>query len=233
MGGWSNFIPFWKTPNTSQLPEPLLLLGGAYLGWFFMGPMMFGTKLINWLKRRFRLSTFGAFAVLWPILFVLEAIALFWMAISEFMTFPGVVHSMSLFAGKPYQYPLYDCVMGAFLFEAYAALHYFRDDKGRTFVERGIDSLRWPGWARKFTAQMAIAGYIQVVLIFGYLVPYTVIIQHVDSYPQMKSYMNPDVCGPHTDYACPDKTWVPIPSKTSLHITPDDPRLPEHVRTGG
>jgi hypothetical protein len=233
MGGWAEFIPFWNAPNSAYLHEPILLLGGAYLGWFFMGPMIIGSKFINWLKGRFGLSTFGAFTVLWFLLLALEAVALFWMAISEFMQFPGVVKSMSLFSGKPYQYPLYDCVMGAFLFVGYAALHYFRDDKGRTFVEKGVDTLRLAPWGRKLLSQLAITGYIQVLLIFGYLVPYQLFAVRVDAYPQMKSYMNPNVCGPGTDYACPDRVTVPVPSKTSLHITPDDPRLPEHLRETG
>jgi hypothetical protein len=51
-----------------------------------------------------------------------------------------------------------------------------------------------------------------------------------DTFPPMPSYLRAGICGEGTDYACPGKEFVPVPSRTSLHLAPDDPRLPEHVR---
>lgn len=227
MGSWTAFIPFWAGPNSEHHPEPLLLIGGAYMAWFFFIPMLTGSWFIKRVRARFGWSNLGAFSALWCVLMVVELALFGLLTYPEVMQFPGAVHSMSLFAGKPYQYPIYDCVLAAFLFCTYAAFHYFRDDKGRSsFVEMGVDTLRVKPWCRTVISTLAVAGFCQVTLIFVYLVPYQQFAQRADATPLMKSYMNPGVCGKGTDYACPDAKVVPIPSKSSIHITPDDPRLP-------
>jgi hypothetical protein len=151
------------------------------------------------------------------------------MTVPELMQFPGAIGWMTIGAGQPWQYPLYDAVLAPFLFCALAALRYFRDENGHSFVEGGVHSLRAPAWVRKFTSVLAVTGAIQCLLIFGYLIPYQHFAERVDVTPLMKSYMRGDACGAGTDYACPGR-YIPAPGKHTLHIRPDDPRLPEDVR---
>jgi hypothetical protein len=63
----------------------------------------------------------------------------------------------------------------------------------------------------------------------GYFMPYNILVVKADTFPKLPSYMRAGICGAGTDYACPSE-YVPVPSKTSLHIGPDDPRLPQRVR---
>jgi hypothetical protein len=45
----------------------------------------------------------------------------------------------------------------------------------------------------------------------------------------MPSYLREGICGNGTDYACPGAD-VPIPSRTSYHLRPDDPHLSPEAR---
>jgi hypothetical protein len=50
-----------------------------------------------------------------------------------------------------------------------------------------------------------------------------------DSFAPAPSYVRNGICGEGTAYACPNR-YVPMPSRASLHIGPDDQRLPDSVR---
>lgn len=196
MGSWTHFIPFWEAPGQDYAPEPLLLLGSAYLAWFFFLPMLWGESFINAIRRRYpRMSTLGAFTWLWIALFVVESVFFFAMTVPEIMQFPGAISWMTVGSGHAWQYPVYDALLAPFLFCGIAALRYFRDDKGRSFVEQGVDSLRGPAWVRKLASLLAITGAFQCLLIFGYLVPYQQFAERVDTDPHMKTYMCADTCG--------------------------------------
>jgi len=230
MGSWTQFIPFWRAPSLEYSPEPLIFIGSAYLAWFFFLPMLAGERFILAIRRRYpRMSTLGAFVYLWVVLAIVETVFFFAMTVPELIQFPGAITSMTIGAGYPWQYPVYDAVLAPFLFCGLASLRYFRDDKGRSFVEKGVDQIRCPHWVRKGLSLLAVTGALQCLLIFTYLVPYQLFAERVDVTPHMKSYMRGEACGIGTDYACPGK-YVPIPGKDTLHIGPTDPRLPANVR---
>lgn len=100
-------------------------------------------------------------------------------------------------------------------------------------MEGGVDRLRIPNPCKKLVSLLAATGFIHTIIIGIYLLPYQSIAQRVDTIPDMKSYMSPGACGAGTDYACPSRDHVPVPSKGSLHIQPDDPRLPDKVKGAG
>jgi hypothetical protein len=203
MGSWTNFIPGWHSPGQGYEPEPLLFIGSAYLAWFFFLPTLAGEWFVGAIRRRHpRMSTLGAFAWLWVALAAVESVFFFAMTVPELMQFPGSIRWMTVGAGHAWQYPVYDALLAPFLFCGLAALRYFRDEGGRSFVERGVDTLRVPAWARKLASLLAVTGAIQCLLIFGYLVPYQQFAERVDVTPHMKSYMQSDPCGGGTDQAC-------------------------------
>ena len=70
---------------------------------------------------------------------------------------------------------------------------------------------------------------IHVWFIVGYFVPYNFFALKADTFPPMPSFLRAGICGQGTDYACPSGA-VPIPHGRSLHVAPDDPRLPADVR---
>jgi hypothetical protein len=109
-------------------------------------------------------------------------------------------------------------------------IRYLRDDKGRSFAERGVDELRLTKRKRKLVQFLAITGFVHGYSLFGYFLPFQVMALKADTFPAMPSYLRAGICGEGTDYACPGKEFVPVPSRTSIPLAPDDPRLPEWVR---
>jgi Spirocyclase AveC-like len=231
MGGWANHIPGWSYPNHQNLPEPLLLMGGFYIG-FSMINALLGcwvlrktTELWPTMKMGWRITIlFAAFAVIDTI--VENAIMRTGIA-----AYPGVVRSVTLFPGEVYQWPLYEAGIIAFVNTGFTSLRYFKDDRGQTFVEKGIDNLRLSGGRRKALTFFALAGFIQPFFLIGYYLPYNLFVVHADTFPAYPSYMRSMICGEGTQYACPSDGWVPIPHRESkLFVAPDDPRLPQEVR---
>jgi hypothetical protein len=62
-----------------------------------------------------------------------------------------------------------------------------------------------------------------------FFLPYTWFALKADSFPKLPSYLLTEICGRGTPYACPSRE-VPIPSRRSLAIAPDDPRLSAEAR---
>ena len=76
---------------------------------------------------------------------------------------------------------------------------------------------------------LAVTGLVHTWFIVGYFVPYNFFALKADTFPPMPSFLRAGICGQGTDYACPSGA-VPIPHGRSLHVAPDDPRLPADVR---
>ncbi|HTC81689.1 MAG TPA: spirocyclase AveC family protein, partial [Acidimicrobiia bacterium] len=108
-------------------------------------------------------------------------------------------------------------------------LRWFRDDRGLSVAERGAERLRLSGPPRTALRFLAVTGFIHVWFIVGYFVPYNFFALKADTFPPMPSFLRAGICGQGTDYACPSGA-VPIPHGRSLHVAPDDPRLPADVR---
>jgi hypothetical protein len=103
-----------------------------------------------------------------------------------------------------------------------------RDDQGRTFVERGDESVprRW----RSTVSLFAVSGAICLWTGISYFGPWTWLqVQATSTARNAPSYMRGDSCGTGTPRACPN-TAVPIPHRGSIAIPPNDPRLPAWVR---
>jgi hypothetical protein len=112
-----------------------------------------------------------------------------------------------------------------------STFRYFRDDTGLSFVERGVRDLALPPRARQLVSTLAVIGFAHSWVVAAYFVPFTLSVAlQADTAPRLPSYMRDGLCGGRTDYACPSE-YVPVPSgDDSLHVRPDDPRLPPGVR---
>lgn len=231
MGSWAAFIPGFGYPNHEHFPEPIFFVGGFYIFGLFGVPYL-GSKLLEWSQKR------------WPGASNLQRIACLFIAFCLFdifaenlfvrtgaMAYPGTIHSLSIFAGQPYQWPLYEAMLIGATLTGFSCIRYFRDDKGQSWAEKGLDRIALPRPARKLVSFLAIAGLVQVYFLFVFFVPYNVFVIQADTAPAYPSYMRNGICGADTEYACPSKQHVPIPRVgTSLYIRPDDPRLPAEVR---
>jgi hypothetical protein len=89
-------------------------------------------------------------------------------------------------------------------------LRYFRDDKGRSVVERGADSLAASNKWRTALRAFAVIGFVNAMFVV-YNVMMSFIALQIDQTPAgYPEYLRNGLCGPGTAWACPGPD-VPIP----------------------
>jgi hypothetical protein len=154
---WCGHMPFAVDPVCSQIVQPVLMGVPLYL-FVFLGLIM----TINAAMRRYRSR--------WPDISAARLIVLTFLTAAvlnlAFMgppiylrlwTFPSLPFSIF---GHDARYPITDLFAFSGFFTACAALRFFKDDRGRTVVERGFDQLtaRWRG----IFAFFALCGFVQI-----------------------------------------------------------------------
>jgi hypothetical protein len=127
--------------------------------------------------------------------------------------YPGSIRAITLFAGHTYQVPLSETVLfGGFALGAIACLSHFRDDRGRTVVERGLDGIRVGAKTKQLIKFLAIFGAVHLAFLVLYTVPQQWFALHSDPFPAgYKSYMINNMCASGSDgKTCPGP-GVPMP----------------------
>ena len=220
MGSWASFLPGWQSPGQENFPEPLFLMGGIYLWW-----TTFNVIAAGWTMKKLRVlmpqysimvHAFIAYLVIVVLDMMLELPAV-WLGL------------FTLWAGEPHQFPLYETFFMNFNYISIAILRHYRDDKGLSMVERGVDRITPSKPKQKFLRFLALAGFVNTSYFITYFMPYNWMAMQADTFPAYPSYMRYEICGQGTPYACPSRE-VPIPSRKSLAIKPDDPRLSTEAR---
>jgi hypothetical protein len=138
---------------------------------------------------------------------------------SEIDVWGGTVRAFTLWPGKTYQFPLYEPILVGILYGSFAALRYFRDDRGNSIAERGADDVNAAGGTKAAMRLFALIGCSATLYGVLYMLPMQWFALHVDSSPHLPSYLMNGVCGPETpgrepdaitakaepSYPCPDK----------------------------
>jgi hypothetical protein len=229
LGSWVRWIPGWDNPNADRLVEPLLFNLGGY-AWFLCGIPMLGCALLRKMTTRYpRASGLQLLGVLLGFFVVLDFVLEVPLIMAKVWVWPGVPHWLTLWSGRYYQFPLLESVFVGCMLTSLTCLRFFRDDRGRSVAERGVDDLRWSDGRKRAASFLAVVGLMHAIWFLTYIIPFNVLALKAGTYPALPSYLRQGICGDGTDYACPSE-YVPIPHGRSVHVAPDDPRLPEHVR---
>jgi hypothetical protein len=230
MGSWASFIPGWQSPRGSNLPEPILLTGGVYLWFCTLNVITF-----SWLLHRLRIwwpkvSTLAHVPVAFTSLVLLDLALQIPATRLGLFAYPGAPAALTFWAGEPYQFPIYADLLINGVFLSIGLLRYYRDDRGYSIVERGIDRLIRLKWSQKLARVLALIGYCNLSYFVVYFLPYAWVAMSADSFPRYPSYMLSEICGRGTPYACPSRE-VPVPSRRSrAPIGPEDMRLSATAR---
>jgi Spirocyclase AveC-like len=229
MSSWANYIPWWSAPNGQNFAEPIFLQPPSFTV-FFLGSAMFGCYLLRQLRNKYpAMSPVLGFVILMFAMSMIDAITENFWVHSGGGAYPGVIHALSMYPNTAVQWPLYAGPIMGFVLSLYTVLRYYRDDKGYSFCEKGVDKLNVPTGAKTFIRYLALSGVAHCIFLFGYYVPWNAFAIHVDTSAPLPSYVRHATCGKGTAYACPSP-YVPIQTSTSIPIGPDDPRLPAEVR---
>jgi hypothetical protein len=215
MGSWVNYVPGWNSPNGDLIPVGSIIWATAYLNlvafWAYSGSLF-----MRWLKsKRPGISNINlilaTFAVFLPFDFVLEQTAL---ALGLF-NYSSTVPELTLWAGEPYQFPVYEMVLWCAALTGWSSVHFFRNDRGETYVERGIESIRFPSsGAKTFTRFVMMMGICQLYFLLLYNVPYFYWSTKGAAFPAYGEWRVAGVCGPQSKYDCPAAD-VPVPKRES------------------
>jgi hypothetical protein len=110
--------------------------------------------------------------------------------------YPSAIRSITLFAGHTYQVPMSETFLfGGLGLGAVACLSYFRDDKGRTLAERGLDRVNAGARGRQWIKFLAIFGAVHLAFLVLYFIPQQWFATHGDPWPRgYKSYMINGMC---------------------------------------
>ena len=221
LGAWYPHVPGWYSPNANLTPTPLLLYT-AYV-WGIFGVAMTGNVVMRKAKARWpQLGTRGLIGVCFAFFIVVEGIVEPLMVLSGIAAYPGGIPWLTLFHGKYYQFPLTEWFLWSVAWTAWSCLRYFRDDKGRTVVERGVDEIQANPRRNTLRRFFALAGACNAIYLVLFNIPAAIVGLYSGPWPEditKRSYLTDGYCGPGTEYACPGP-GIPVPRPDSLHLDP-------------
>lgn len=207
-GSWGNFIPGMHAPLQGRAAEGLLWAWAMYT-YFVVAAAMIGSKLLRSLERRFpTMSSAGLWVTTYAIFFVADFLIEMPLFVHHGVyAYAGVPKALSIFAGRSYQFPMYECVFVGLVCIGATWLRESRDDRGRSRVERGVDELRIGPRAKELVSFAAIAAFTVSLLTLAYFIPFSWMSMQSDSYPKLPSYlMSNAYCGnPGTGRLCPSQ----------------------------
>jgi hypothetical protein len=117
----------------------------------------------------------------------------------------GAWESLSLFPHSRMKWPLYEPVLVGLCFGAISCVRYFRDDRGLTLAERGVDRIKATPRQKTGLRFVALVGLLNVMYLGLYTLPNQFFNIKADPYPEdllKRSYLVTKLCGPGTPYAC-------------------------------
>jgi hypothetical protein len=198
LGTWSTHIPGFANPGQNQSSWGLLWCLPAYI-WLGLGASLVGTALLARLRGRFtRLSTVGAYLIVLATFYVVFAvIENVWLR-TQVYSYVSVPSSLSLWAGKTYQFPIYSPLLIGLYCLSYTWLRDSRDQHGRCAVDRELDSLRLGARLRTLVSVLAVTGYAAVTTMVAYQIPWDwmSMMAGPQAFPVLPSYLRPgEDCG--------------------------------------
>lgn len=211
LSGWAGHIPFWYGANPDKLVEPIGWNFMAYV-YIWMGAALIGAHFMRKAKDRWPTISNVRLIIGTYVAFVAFdfAIELFWQ-FTGVDSYPGANSALTLFANHYYRVPIMEIVLAGTWWAALSCLLYYRDDRGRTLVERGSDSVRTTVRTQTFLRFLALYGAVNIIW-FAYNIPAAVIqdlwATHWPKDVTDRSYYVNGHCGPGTQYDCP---WLQAP----------------------
>lgn len=192
-GSWLAFFPLHQGPT--RYAEGLAWFVPQYL-YLGIGLAAIECRIILALRRRYpsiaNIRSFSiAFVVILGVDIVIEQVFIR----TRVYAFPRTWEAFTLFAGTPYQFPVYESIFVAIYAAGFTYLRMSAHDSsdGMPFLHRGIN--RWPSHFRTPVKLLAVIGFCAAWAALAYFIPWSWMSVHPDSIITPPSYMLP---GPAT-----------------------------------
>lgn len=221
-GNWINSLPGWIAPNVNLIGEPPIWTFSIYV-YLVFGRTILACALMRKAQTRWPGIT--------PLRLIMGCIGVYvaFFAIFEpfllrigFYAYPSAIKGLTFNYGKYYQFPIYEALLWGSLNASWACIRYFRDDKGYTLAERGIEEVRITSRKQTVVRFLALAGVCNALFFCMYNVPIQFFIANSSPWPAdivKRSYLTDGLCGPGTTYACPGPA-IPLNRRDSVHVDP-------------
>ena len=246
MGTWFTGIPGWMAyaEPGHALPEPIFMMAPGY-AFIFALTTFVGCRILREFRQRWP-TLAPAVALLAVVLATALIDILFergiWMPLGFYVINYTPAGLPTLDAGGMLQFPLLEALVIGLTATGIALLRYHTDDKGHTFVERGIDKVTASRPKQAVLRLLAIIAATQLIYFFFFNVPMGIVGLNSRDWPeavQQRSYLLDGLCGANTDRACPTDD-TPLPRFNHDHagitvspdgklVVPADARLPRPV----
>jgi hypothetical protein len=230
-GSWVNSIPYatGKAAPGAMLVEPILIVPAAYM-YCFVIAMFFGSWVMRKARNRWpRMSPVKLAAIcvaaLWVFDIILEGIIFMPLGVWEY---PG--GHFSIFPNTYHKFPLTEMITAGSAFAAVAILRFFKNDRGETLADRGLESLKVSNRRKSVLRALAMIGAVNALFFVIYNVPNTWTATRSAEWPadlQKRSYLTNGICGEGTDQICPGPAVPQFrndnrnPDGGSAHLDPD------------
>jgi hypothetical protein len=223
-GSWLERIPGSLVPNGSLFPEGVLFATNWYAVGVF-GGIVVANALMRRIKERWpRLGPMGLLGALFITMVVVDVLLEIPYTRLGIYSFAGAIEGWTLFHGHYYQFPIYEALLWPFCWTVMTAIRYFRNDRGQSILERGIDEVRIGPGKKVVVRFLALFAGMNLCFLLLYNLPIMLISLHSSAWPQdvvERSYFTNGLCGPGSEYACSGPA-VPIPTRRSAHLGPDN-----------
>lgn len=216
-GSWMGYLPGIVSPVAEKVPVSIFFAGLGYF-WIVAGPAWCGSRFMSWTRRRDPDASVLKLVAMCFLGFVVfdVCIEVFILRTGMFI-YPSTISALTLFAGEPHQFPIYEIVSWAGTYTALACVHFFRNDKGETLADRNFDRLQIPQGLQVFTRWLAIMGLCQIGMLVTYNIPYGLYAMHGGKFTvseETHPWLTAGLCGTSTPYDCPGP-GVLIPRRDS------------------
>jgi hypothetical protein len=201
LGSWTSRIPGWQSPDGHLLAEPLF--AASIYGWMLLTSMLTCAGM-RWAKRHWpQIGVPGLVLSALATMFIFDLLVEGLFVRTRLYSYAATVHDLSLWGDKPYHFPLYEPVLWGSVWATVGMLRYFRDDKGRSMVEKGVDTMVASTRKKNVFRVLAVTGFINVVFVVLYNIPIQFFSLNVDKMPAHPTYLRSGLCGDDTAYPCP------------------------------
>jgi hypothetical protein len=201
LGSWTSRIPGWQSPEGHLLAEPLF--AGSIYGWMLLTSMLTCAGMRYAKRHRPTIGVPGLLMAAWATMIVFDFVLEVFFVRTRLYSYAATVHDLSIWSDKPYHFPVYESFLWGGVWAAVGALRYFRNDKGRSVVEKGVDELQVSTRKKNVMRTLAVTGFINVVFVAFYNIPIQFFALNVDKMPEHPTYMRSGLCGEGTPYPCP------------------------------
>lgn len=184
-------LPFAVNPDLGRMPEPLLFTIPLESFGLLAGAMALGKAAEVVRRRRPGISTAKLVGLLFCIAVLLELL-LEVPAIALGLWTYTLPEAMSLPLGRGFRLPMAEILATALWFLCCALLRNFKDDRGRTLVERGLE--RYNKLQRTAICFLAVYGSLQLISWIPAVLPVVAVGPYQNEWPKYPAYVLNGMC---------------------------------------